>query len=440
MENVILDNTSSERISEKNYFDRVLSLAVEVGCGLLSCGCPVSRVEIAVELICKAYGAAEVNVFTIPSMILAVVRLSDESEVTQMKRVYSISNNFEKMEKYNQLSRDICTKKYELHEAAALAAQLRRRHNPGKLALTLSGGVGAGAFAVFYGGTLVDALPAALIGGLMAFSNCLLSRLAFNGYARTFMLSVIGGVLSVVCSWLLCLCGLPCCSSMIMIGTIMVVVPGLVVCNAVRDLFSGEIYSGTFELLNGILITLAIVAGYGASMFVLRDLVNISDPAARSGEWEYYLYRILSCIVGSLAFTVMFNNARKRLIASVFNIVFAFAVYLVMEKFVGDLFVDILVATMAAAFVSEIFARKFKAPSIIFFVPGIIVLVPGGTFYYTVFHLVSGNAASALAYGQETGLILLGIAVGIIVITVVFQLIHPSKQRKYLRKKINMKK
>ena len=259
-----IDNSESER----TYFDKVLAVAIEVGCGLLSCGCPVGRVELAVEYICNAYGAAAVSVSTFPSMIIAGVRIADGSQVSQLKRVYSISNNFAKMEAYNQLSRDICAKKYPVDQAAELVSALRTSHNPSKLITALSAGIGAAAFTVFYGGSLIDAIPGGLVGGLMAYLSCIFARLAFNSYARTFMLSLIGGVLSTFLCWLITLTGLTCHLSTVMMGTIMIVIPGLLLCNAIRDLFSGDTYSGTSELLNAIITTLAIVAGYGISMFV----------------------------------------------------------------------------------------------------------------------------------------------------------------------------
>ena len=53
--------------NERRHFDRILALALSIGAGLLSCGASVSRVEIAVKLICLSCGAKEVNVMSFPS-------------------------------------------------------------------------------------------------------------------------------------------------------------------------------------------------------------------------------------------------------------------------------------------------------------------------------------------------------------------------------------
>ena len=97
-------------------YGRVLELALEIGVGLLSSGGSVSRVETAVDRICSSFGAFEVNVAAFPSMVIASVRTRDDREFSFMKRVYSSMNNLAMLEKFNQLSRDICAKRTGLEE------------------------------------------------------------------------------------------------------------------------------------------------------------------------------------------------------------------------------------------------------------------------------------------------------------------------------------
>jgi uncharacterized membrane protein YjjP (DUF1212 family)/uncharacterized membrane protein YjjB (DUF3815 family) len=423
-EEIILQNIAAD----KEHFDMVLSLALDLCGGLLTCGASVNRVEIACQKICLAYGAEEVNVFAFPSVIQASIKLSDGGEVSQMKRIYSSFNNFHKLEVLNQLSRDICSKKYEVAEARRILDEVLQNKYYSLPIVVAGGGIAAGAFTVFFGGSVIDAIPAALIGFLMTYLNFVLSGREFNGYARTFTLSVIGGICSALFSWILGLCGVACNCSMVMIGTIMVVIPGLLVCNAVRDMFAGDLFSGSFELLNGILTTLAIAAGYGASLFALKSIANLTEVVPRTGV-EYYVYIMISCIIGSGGFSVMFNCHIKRLLIAMINIIVTFVIYLLMEAYVGDLFMDVLVATLFAATAGEIMARVFKAPSTIFMVPAIMAFVPGGSLYYAISNAISGSSELAFSWGKAAGMIFLGIAVGISVITAIFQLIRPVKMR-----------
>lgn len=427
------DTYATYAFEERRHFDSVLAFALGVGTGLLSCGASVSRVEIAVERICLACGAKEVNVFALPSMVLCSIKVADGSEVSQMKRNFEVSNNFFKMEKYNQLSRYLCAHKLSLEEAERELDNINSSNWFKVPFIVLGGGVLAGAFSVFFGGALIDALPSALIGCLMAYLNILLSRRDFNAYARTFMLSLVGGFLAMLMSRALIACGVACSVSMVTIGTIMVVVPGLLICNAVRDLFSGDIYSGAFELLNGVLSILAIAAGYGAALFILRDVVMYVPIVPRVGV-EYYVYATASCVAGACGVAVMFNCAVRKILISLGNIVATFAIYLVMEAFVGEDFIDNFVSTVFAACAAEVLARVFKAPSTIFLVPAIIVLVPGGALYYAMDGIVMGEMADAVSFGKSGGLTLLGISVGISVVTALFQIIHPMKGKAAIKR------
>lgn len=421
---------------ERRHFDRVLALALGIGAGLLSCGASVSRVEIAVKLVCLACGAKEVNVMSLPSVIICSVKIADGSEVSQMKRNYEVSNDFRKMERYNQLSRDICSHKLTAEEAERKLEEVNASGGYSLPVSVLSGGLVAGIFTIYFGGTLTDGIPAFIIGCLMMYVNTLLSRRDFNSYARTFVLSLIGGVASILLSSLFIVCGARCHVSMISIGTIMVVVPGLLICNAVRDMFSGDIYSGSFELLNGLLTILAIAAGYSVSMIILRPLIAANDiPIVAREGIEKYVYSIITCLLGACSVGIMFNCQLKKILFGVGNILVTFVIYLIFEYYYGDnVFLQYFVPTLFAAFVAEILARLFKAPSTIFLVPAIIVLVPGGSLYYTVNFIVNSDMAQAKIWGESALLSLLGIAVGISVVSALFQIVHPVKGKAALKR------
>ena len=63
--------------TDQSYADKVLCVALDVGENLLHCGGEINRVENTIERICRAYGAKHVEVFTITSVIVAEVRMSD---------------------------------------------------------------------------------------------------------------------------------------------------------------------------------------------------------------------------------------------------------------------------------------------------------------------------------------------------------------------------
>ena len=437
----------SEAIQTQKEYEKVVELALEVGVGLLSSGGSVSRVETAVDRICRAYSAIDANVAAFPSMILASIRTPDGEQHSYIKRVYSTSNNLYKLERYNQLSRDICREKCPVDEALRRCRELSQSKLRNEWITIIGAALVSGIYSIFFGGTVADVLPGLIVAFCMSLLNEVLSRRSLNAYATTFLLSLAGGILSVALCKLLNLIGLPCQGSYVIIGTIMILIPGLLTTNAVRDMFTGDLMSGTFQLLNGILLAVVIAAGYGVSILALSPIADFTKlapytgwyniPAANEGLFKALMI-LVSGSLGSIAVCMFFNLNLKR-------IGWAFlASFLTLGVYVGMLaafdynndyvFLIVLIPSLFAAILSEILARKIKIPATIILVPAIIALVPGSSLYYTMEAMVSPQMATrpASEWGVICLLTLLGIAVGICTTTVLFHLFSPIFYRRHI--------
>ncbi len=438
---------------EKINYAQVLELALEVGVGLLSSGGSVSRVETAVDRICRAYGAEEANVAAFPSMIIASVRTADGNQESHMKRVYSTSNNLALLERYNQLSRDICHNKYPVNDSLKMCFELAHSKTRNKWVIIAGASLVSGIYSIFFGGTVADVLPALLVAFCMSLLNEVLSKRSLNAYASTFILSLVGGILSVSLCKLLNIIGLPCQCSYVMIGTIMILIPGLLTTNAVRDMFTGDLMSGTFQLLNGILLAVVIAAGYGVSILALSPIADFTKYTFTgwynlidNTTWFRALMLMISGTLGAGAVCLFFNLNLKRIGWALLASVLALGVYVGMLEafdYSNDyVFLIVLIPTLFAAILSEIMARSIKIPATIILVPAIIAVVPGSSLYYTMEAIVSPNMAtmSASEWGVICLLTLLSIAVGICTATVLFHLFSPVKLKYYLKNKLAMKR
>lgn len=101
----------------------------------------------------------------------------------------------------------------------------------------------------------------------------------------------------------------------------------------------------------------------------------------------------------------------------------------------GNVFLSALVASMGVCLWSEGMARVRKAPANIFMIPGIIPLLPGGALYYTMSALIGGDMDTVMLKGKETGLMALGIVVGILVASELVRMIlwAEIRRKKMLR-------
>lgn len=95
-----------------------------------------------------------------------------------------------------------------------------------------------------------------------------------------------------------------------------------------------------------------------------------------------------------------------------------------------------LVPAIVGTLYAEIIARIVKAPATVFLIPAVIPLTPGGTLYYTMSAIVDGDMAKAQEQGGITLLVALGIAVGIVFISVIFyQLTNWNRRLKVTKNK-----
>ncbi len=93
-----------------------------------------------------------------------------------------------------------------------------------------------------------------------------------------------------------------------------------------------------------------------------------------------------------------------------------------------------LLATIAAAVLSEVFARLYKTPATVFLIIGIIPLVPGGGIYYTMEALINGDLPLFVRYGMETVASAGAIAVGCSLVASVSRLSAAIRRRRQARR------
>jgi uncharacterized membrane protein YjjP (DUF1212 family) len=252
----------------RTFAEDLLCMALDIGEGVLKNGGEVSRVEDTVARICKAYGALHVEVFCIISVINASVHMPDGTRSVQMRRIKSIGNDLYRVELFNELSREICHDTPALDRASARIEAIKgKRAYPQWMTMPTSA-IAAAAFAVFFGGGLAETLAALFIGVLIGVIDIFLSG-RVNELAKIVLASFAAGLLSALSAQFLQGAD----GGIIMIGTIMLLVPGVAFGTALRDLLCGDLLTGGLKTLQAILCALMIAFGYLLSMAVMGGIL-----------------------------------------------------------------------------------------------------------------------------------------------------------------------
>lgn len=263
-------NNSVENISAGFYTaDYILSKALDVGENILKCGGEPHRIEDTVNRICTAYGAVKTDVFALPSLVMAGIRMADGTTSTQVRRVYKTANNMYRLDMLNDISRKICSCEISLDEVDELIKYATRTRPFTRYLVIPASMLAAGGFAIFFGGTLFDGLAAAIAGLFVSSLN--LHKIKFgNPNLYTVFVSFIGALSALVLNRF----GIGDNIDMVMIGTIMLLIPGLAFGNAVRDLLFGDTVSGIIQFVQACLTAIMVAFGFIVAIMAFGGVLN----------------------------------------------------------------------------------------------------------------------------------------------------------------------
>jgi len=246
------------------FADNLLRIALDIGEGLLRSGAEVRRVEYTVDKICRSYGAVHVEVFTIHSLILASVRMEDGSYSAQPRRIIDISNQMTELEAYNALSRKFCAEKPDFEEADRLIREVKARKSYPEWMIFLGYVLASSGFAVFFGGTMLDGFATAFVGAALYFVDRIKFDY-FNQMVKTLLTAFFAGLLACFAVRL----GFADNLDMVIVGSMMLMIPGLSLGNAMRDLLCGDTLSGILKTVQAVILATMIAIGYALSIVLV---------------------------------------------------------------------------------------------------------------------------------------------------------------------------
>ena len=263
-----LEKFEPNRSAGNGQANYMLCLALDIGEAMLRNGAEVHRVEDTVSRLCRAYGAVHTEIFVIPSVIIAAVRMDDGDYSSQIRRVESSGTDLYKVEIYNKISRKACKEKIPLCELDQMIKDAKKKKSYPFFLIVLGAALATGSFSFFFGGTWRDALVAAIIGAVMALGE----KIPFsnkNFFAKVAIQSFAAGTLA----FLAVMCGIGLGTDEIMMGTIMYSIPGLALGIAARDFFLGDLLAGTLKTIQACLAALMIAFGYSLAILAFRGAV-----------------------------------------------------------------------------------------------------------------------------------------------------------------------
>lgn len=376
--------------------DKLLDLAVDLGYELSMAGAETFRVEESINRVLRTYDM-EPEIYAIPNCIHVSVTLPDGESLSEMRRVGFHGNDLEAVEALSAVSRRICAEKPK--EAVGRqwmidACEKRRQYST---FMQLLGYFTASfAFAIFFGGNLIDAISGGIGGFAVGLCVMFMDKYQANNFFKT-LLAAIPLALIPYALGALGICQRP---DMATIGAVMVLVPGLLFTYAMRDIIYGDTNSGVNRIVQVLLIAVAIACGTAVAWSCATNLWG--EPVSVAAIDHGIVMECLVGAIGCLGFSILFNVHGKGIVFCMIGGIICWVAYCFTESLGGSEGTATFIASFIVAIYSEVMARVRKCPAIGYLVLGLIPLIPGSSLYYTMNYAVRGNMNMFSVQGMKT--------------------------------------
>lgn len=389
----------------------LMELVSEIGCRIAVGGAETYRVEESVNRILTAYGV-ESRVYSVPNSLIITILVPGQPPMTQLCRMERKGTNLEAVEQYSNLGRRICAQKPDLETAMAWVKDAEKKQKQYKLPTVLLGYVlVAWGFSIFFGGGLMDSVCAAECGLLLGIAEHFMGKLQtnvfFKNIAAAFLLAFFAYGMNVFGF-------IPNVDSSV-IGTLMLLVPGVLFTNAMRDIIFGDTNSGVSRVVEALLIAVAVALGTAAAWNLSASLWDIPQQMGTISHGPG-----ITCFVSFVAcvgFVIVFNVHGYGSILCALGGAITWGAYCAALELGCEPLLCCFIATCVAAAFSEIMARVRKYPAISYLVISVLPLIPGAGVYYAAQQAIRGNMELAAEYGLNTLATAGVMAVGILVVS-----------------------
>ena len=405
-------------------YNALLDMATDLGYELAMAGAETFRVEESISRCLAAYGI-QAEVFAIPNYLAVSILTEDGQPISRMRRIGYHGNDLDAVEKFSALSRAYCNRRPEPHEGRRWLEYVHTLRAFYSVPMQYLGHfLGAFGHCLFFSGSFLDALCSGVCGMLI----CLVSRFLDSWKANQFFRTIATSFLMALLAYAMGATGISSNPDAVTIGALMILVPGLLFTNAMRDIIYGDTNSGVNRIVQVFLIAVALALGTGTAWNTAQLLWG--TPVSSAGILYSFLPQCVFAFIACFGFAILFNIHGPGGLLCALGGFLSWAVYLIAMKLSGSDIVAYFWSALFASLYSEIMARIRKYPAISYLVVSIFPMLPGAGIYYTINHAVQGNMDLFATNGMHTIAIAGIMAVGILLGSTVFRMYSDWKNSK----------
>lgn len=242
----------------------LMDTAMLAGKLMLENGAETYRVEDTMHHILKTSHLDVVEILVVLTGITASISGKDVDPVTLIQGIEKRGTNLSVIEQVNQISRRYCGGEIDLLDAYEQLQKVESVLYPRMIAFFAPMAVAVG-FTISFGGSIYDVLATVLIGFILSVVIEASKLTGIDGLFLDIATSFSVGMMAVIVKIMMVeYINL----DTVVIGSIMPLVPGVAITNAVRDTLQGDYISGCARILEAFLKAAAIALGVGVAFAI----------------------------------------------------------------------------------------------------------------------------------------------------------------------------
>lgn len=392
---------------------RAMALALRVGELLLGSGEATENVAGAMRRILEAYGMPHVEAdVNLSAITLSHVPEDGRPAATAERRVRRRHPDYDRLIAVHSLGREIMTTGLSLADTEKRLREISRRPKvyPDWAVVCAVALISASA-AILIGGGPIVAAAAFVATALGDRAAAWLERRGVAEFFQTAVAASFGALIAVLLIWR----EVPVQGSAVVVGAVIALLPGRPLVACVQDGIGGEYVTATARLTEVVFIVAAVISGISSMLTLAVHLgVPITVDDAPTAPLSLAAPQMLGALGVSLTFAVALLVPPRHLVVGALGGGLIWATYV----FLNWRGLSALVATTLAAAVVGLlgtaYARRVRVPAMVFVIPAIGPLLPGGVLYRGMLELSLGELSRGTLHLIEALSIALGIGAGVI--------------------------
>lgn len=249
--------------------NKLLNISTLAGKIMLESGAETYRVEETIVRIGLSFGVDDAESFVTPTGIITSLT-KDSKTVTLVRRITSRGVDLNKIDLINNLSRQVQAQSMTVDELNTELINISQSDRYSAALTLFSSCTAAGCFALMFGGNIKDFFAAFIIGACIKIVSAVCQKLDIN----SFFINSLGGGLCAILAIILMKLNICANLDKTIIGSIMLLVPGLTITNAIRDTIAGDLLSGITKAAEAFLVAISIAVGTGAILSLFLNTIQ----------------------------------------------------------------------------------------------------------------------------------------------------------------------